>query len=1073
MADRRFNIGRQGEQFLDPNSFKAFNRIKYIGNGPDIPVQERQAPIQDYSLWIDRSSNSDVLKAYHQNSQIWKPMFEGYYHPANLKEQPLNPTEGQVFIDDNGTIRYYEDKQWKVASAATLSNLSSVAAGLSYFLIMPNVEPIAGTTTDYVVPHIDTGKLFDDNKYVSTEKYDGAEIRLVYPSQGNSRLGTTTSWVHVNPAYLYGIRKRFIKVIDAIKNNNWFINVTTNNTEFYGFKAGEPYGTLMRYVQDYKNEDISAETTDTISDYRKVSGGIQLINNGRKYDYIYAITYSFNNVDNDRWGVLHKGNTVIGSNNDVYVGQIRGVPLVFVDGTYLEQEYYNYSAVRGDIQDAGMLSFLGEGITNTMDLVVAAFADVVRNTDPQYDNLEWQDKPIFEVTATSDNIDTEGTITFQHEYLKQAADYKHPVVFVQGIAGFYDPDYGFNDEVEINKATGQVRVFHFGPIPAGEEVQLLIADIGDAYMSCGEIGEDLKIHHEGIGNLDKYMVFVDGILTSPTDHDVYEDYLTIKELDEKSCIGMRYILMALDKGDTGIDILFDSQVSNFTFQIKDNSATNVYNDCDTAITYVYDNNGTVNGILVDKVALQTAISSDRSYSIGEILDVVDDNDENAFSYIYKIYNTDGSLSWKNFEDAFGYEEMVEMDSMVTQFSGAGSISIISNDTLKDKGIAYYAYTFANEMDEVVVSGKNKDCKVAIKDHMNDADIPEKQDFYVSRTQLYTPPGKGILGTYVNGIQVSSTDSETTLCKFNIDTPISIGFNKSWGNECDLYALLKAINEETTTIDLQNMKNGEFAEELKDYSINDVLLERMKSLSRVIHQCETSNELFYFVEKIEAGETYSVNRDWLSHADRYTTFDNTYNAHNYIGPGAVDVYLNGVMLDKSSYSIFNNNNIILNDLMVAGGSDEYDRDKIETHNMIKYYITEYDEEKEKEVGTVKYLHCESPDEILIEYRPDTTIRKVSYEIKQTTYDTNGVFMYEDYEFPDSLLRTKDVIKIWIDGILYTGGYHIQGKNIVLEDSPLQLDPIKQYFDTHPDTYREWKIKNGEYSYKKSRVIFEWR
>ena len=248
---------------------------------------------------------------------------------------------------------------------------------------------------------------------------------------------------------------------------------------------------------------------------------------------------------------------------------------------------------------------------------------------------------------------------------------------------------------------------------------------------------------------------------------------------------------------------------------------------------------------------------------------------------------------------------------------------------------------------------------------------------------------------------------------------------------------------------------------------------MKSLSRVIHQCETSNELFYFVEKIEAGETYSVNRDWLSHADRYTTFDNTYNAHNYIGPGAVDVYLNGVMLDKTSYSIFNNNNIILNDLMVAGGSDEYDRDKTETHNMIKYYITEYNEEKEKEVGTVKYLHCESPDEILIEYRPDTTIRKVSYEIKQTTYDTNGVFMYEDYEFPDSLLRTKDVIKIWIDGILYTGGYHIQGKNIVLEDSPLQLDPIKQYFDTHPDTYREWKIKNGEYSYRKSRVIFEWR
>ena len=1072
MADRRFNIGRQGEQFLDPNSFKAFNRIKYIGNGPEIPVQERQAPIQDYSLWVDRSTNSDVLKAYHQDSQIWKPMFEGYYHPANLKEQPLNPIEGQVFIDDNGTIRYYEDKQWKVASAATLTNLSSVAAGLSYFLIMPDVKPITGTDRDYVVPHIATGKLFDNKQYVSTEKFDGAEIKITYPLTEGSKPKEKVSWVHVNPNYLYGIRKRFIKVIDAIKNNNWFINVTTTNTEFYGFKKGQPYGALMRYIQGYDSDDINAEITDTVSDYRKVSGGIQLINNGRKYDYIYAITYSFDAVDNDRWGVLHHGNTVIGSNNDVYVGQIRGVPLVFVDGTYLEQEYYNYSAVNGDLQDAGMLSFLGDGITNTMDLVVAAFADVVRNTDPQYDNLEWQDKPIFEVTATSKNI-SNNTLTIQHEYLKQAANFKHPIVFVQGIAGFYDPDYGFNDEVEIDKTTGKVKVFDFGPIASGEEVQILVADIGDAKISSGVIGEDLKIHHENISNLEKYIVFVNGICTSPTDHEVYEDYLTIAELDGESCVGMRYELLALDKGDAGIDLLFDSQVSNFTFQIKDNQAANVYNDCDTAITYVYDNNGSVNGILIDKTCLQTAISSDRSYSVGEILDVVDENDENAFSYIYKIYNTDGTLSWKNFEDEFGYEALAEMDSMVTQFNGPGSISIISNDILKDKNIAYYAYTFANEMDEVITSGKNKDCKIAMKDHREDAKIPETQDFYVSRTQLYTPPGKGILGTYVNGVQVPSTDSETTLCKFSVDTPVSIGFNKTWGTECDLYNLLKAITDNTTLAQLQNMKKEKFSNELKDYSLNETLLERLKSLSRVIKECESGNELFYFVEKIEAGETYSVNRDWLYHGDRYTTFDNTYNAHNYIGPGSVDVYLNGVMLDKSSYSVFNNNNIILNDLAVAGGSDEYDKDIPNTHNLIKYYVTEYDEDKGKDVGVVKHLHCETPDELLVEYRPDTTIRKVSYEVKQTTYDSNGVFMYEDYEFPDSLLRTKDVIKIWIDGILYTGGYHIQNKNIVLNDSPLQLDPIKQYFDTHPDTYRAWKIKNGEYSYRRSRVIFEWR
>ena len=51
--------------------------------------------------------------------------------------------------------------------------------------------------------------------------------------------------------------------------------------------------------------------------------------------------------------------------------------------------------------------------------------------------------------------------------------------------------------------------------------------------------------------------------------------------------------------------------------------------------------------------------------------------------------------------------------------------------------------------------------------------------------------------------------------------------------------------------------------------------------------------------------------------------------------------------------------------------------------------------------------------------------------------------------------------------------IEDKNIILLNSPLQLDPIKKYFNTHPDTYSKWKKENGEYTYRKSRIIFEWR
>ena len=97
---RRFNNGRLGEQLMNKDLFLAYNRIKYIGNGPNVPVQERQAAIPDYSLWIDRKTGYDVMKVWDQVK--WSPLFEGYYHPANVAVQPENPVEGQLYIDTNG-----------------------------------------------------------------------------------------------------------------------------------------------------------------------------------------------------------------------------------------------------------------------------------------------------------------------------------------------------------------------------------------------------------------------------------------------------------------------------------------------------------------------------------------------------------------------------------------------------------------------------------------------------------------------------------------------------------------------------------------------------------------------------------------------------------------------------------------------------------------------------------------------------------------------------------------------------------------------------------------------------------
>lgn len=1058
MAERRFNIGRQGEQLMNEALFKAYNRIKYVGNGSGTPKQEYQAPIQDFSLWIDPNEGYDVLKRYNQASQQWSPMFKGYYHPACLTEQPMYPVEGQAYIDLNGVVRYYEDKQWKVAKAATATNLSSATAGISNFLLIPDMKPVTGADRDYLVPYLNAGKLFDNKKYISTAKFDGTEIKLVYPTTVGAHPVEKVSWVHVNPAYLYNADKRLIKVLESTKANNWFINVPTTNTEFYGVIDGEPKGTLLRYIPTSYNSavgDISSETTDTISDYRHVSEGIQLINAGRTYSYIYAITYKFDSVDQKFGYVLHD-NVTIGSNNEVFVGQINGFPLVFLNGLYLEQADYTYTST------TGMLTFSGQTITNNMDLTVAAFADVVRYTTAEYPGKERQQIPPFELTITASDISTKGTVVKTHEYIKQAANFKHPIAFVQGVASLYDPTYGITDEVEIDAVTGMIKVYNFGPL-SGTSTKILIADIGDAKMSSG-VTVNGAIVDPNITDTRGYIAFVNGICTSPSDHIV-----SVGKIESEGITsGQQYVLMSLDRGDTGIDLLFDAPISYFTAQINDNNASVVYNDCDMVVSYVYDDAGTYNGILLDQNYLTQTVTTEKAYSTGEIIKVLDSSDESDFAYIYKIFNLNGDYSWTTLSQA----DVFKLEQMVAQFNGAGSISIMSNANLKGKKLAYYAYTFADEVDEPILSGKAT-AKIAIQNHAQNALIPNVQDFYVSRTQYYTPPGKGILATYINGIQVKSTDSETVECKYHIDTPVHNNYVKCWGTQHDLYPLLKEINANTSLVQLENFKSGKYSEQLKEYSVNISLLEKLKGLAATIVEAETNNELFYFVEKLEAGETFSVDRSWTSWANRYALFDNTYASLSYIGPGSVNVYLNGVMLDKGSYSIFDNSNIILNDLTPSGGSDEWTMDNADSHRMIKYYTEEYDEATEKIKGKIYKLLTETPDEVMIEYRPDTTVKKVSYELKDTVYDTNGVLSYEDYSFPNSLLTTKDTIKIYIDGILHTGGYKIDKKDIVLVNCPLQLDPIQQYFNAHPDVYKDWKRVNGEYVYRRSRIIFEWR
>ena len=1031
---RKFNAGRQGEYLMNNQLFNAYSSIKYLCNGIDQPLQDKQANIVNGALWVNTGLNRNILERYNSVSNIWEPVFNHYYHPASTTEKPVDPVDGQIWIDLNGIIRYYDSAslQWKVAYANTASEATNTRAALTNFQIMPDLSEITGFTCNYAVPDVSIGRLFDyfetkdavlntvtsrNVKIVDDSEYVASNQNVSFhyaPTEDDTRVGL--AWVHLNPTFLNNCTKRLIK----INKETCFVESTTNNTEFYGFKFGEPAGKFLRNINpNFTKEDISSSDIlqDKKSDYVIVSGGIKLINTAVEYDYIYAITYHFAESFSNHMGNLIKGKTTIGTTNQVYIGVIDDDPILFLDGTYQEQATYTYT------QNTGVITFSGETITDSMDMLAVSFARIFRDVN---------NKPL-ELTITNDNIQ-DNNIVYTHDRLSTISTFTHPIALVSGIAGHMSYT-GITDQVSIENST--ITVNNFGPLEDGDSVSIMIVDTGTSYTASGTLSGN-AILDSNIKVDKKYLVFIEGLCIGQSEMDISDGKILINgDLSNKE-----YYLISLNEENDGTYLMFDAPISYYTTQINNKNPNVVYNDASMVLSYVNNDEKNLNGILIDQNHVKVAIDPFTYYVTGQILNVRTENEIGDPYYEYKIYNMDGNYTWQSFEELYGSEDLYKLKDMITQFNGNGSLSIMSNEALEGSNLTYFSYTYADILDEPLIDG-NRNCVINIKDH----ETVETQDFFSTKTQTFFA-NKGSVSTYVNGIFTIPTDYPSTQCKFTIDTPIATGFVNWKGH--DLYPILKDITDETTVDDLNKLN-------LPEYYFTDDILNQMKRLSKAINQIETTNNLHYIIERTEEGESYAANRVTCSAQDRYEIFDNTYTSSVYIGPGAINIYLNGVLLERKSYSIFDNCNIILNDIQTAGGSDELDREDESTWTLIKYY--------DKDTGTVKRVHCQEPDVLTIELRSDTSIKKQTYDIKEISYDTQS-FDTIDYDFPESLLNTKDLIKIYINGILYDGTYTINKDIITLEDAPLQTNPLVRYLQSHKDI-------ESDYEFSGDRITFEWR
>lgn len=230
----------------------------------------------------------------------------------------------------------------------------------------------------------------------------------------------------------------------------------------------------------------------------------------------------------------------------------------------------------------------------------------------------------------------------------------------------------------------------------------------------------------------------------------------------------------------------------------------------------------------------------------------------------------------------------------------------------------------------------------------------------------------------------------------------------------------------------------------------------------------NGSLMYIVERPEKTETSACVREVLTAQNRSAQYAQGYVTSISLLPGYVNVYVNGVRLQRSEFTIVDEFTFILH-VTTVGGQRNYDPNNSSTWN--KYLF--YDKTGEHEITSLR------DDHIMVEVRQDFDLKSQTIPVR---YPGQRTFYLDDDGLPRSLILTQDYIKIFIDGIIYTGEYTInkESGSITLLDPKLEeilnVDPIARYFELNPDKYDEYLQEyNKPYIGKPqtNKITFEWR
>ena len=1046
-----------------------------------------------------------------------------YNNPENIRIPNYNPQQAENVISVDSESNEYAAKSWvhinpynldkitkrliKINKPRVYYKLLSPAAAAEFEEIEEELSPKT------VVENTIRLKEFDPDTMVKV----GVANRSKYNKSGmDFKVGDT------------------VIPIAITDQNTGFINIPAGKTEYFAFKSPTFNGhdeydnrigrLLKRYSlkEGIKDENVGDNEVilDNRNDYEIRNGGIVLDKNiYEKYDYIYALTYDFKPNHSIDGNLIRISRDSLDGPDQMWIGPVSGIPVVFMDGLYLE--HYGDKGASIYTYENENIIFAGNDVLDNMQITVISFPQVNTYVDGygikypkeytitansirnRYDICEASDQGALQVvdipldnSTTSiayvdviaqtpdlrDKIDNSGSYYVRVSDTKDAIVYgdagdslfsgpenfPNPLIFYNGLAG-----YTFvANEVDIDYENNSITVHDFGAINDYNGLSTIFAvSLGENNYRNNGVLIDGVAYDDNIHADKQYFVIVDGIVMSPYNEDITIEEGKITITDATVALDSEYTVVGLtDMNDDLIDdtdaiiCVYDDMFAPYSIPIinpKAQNTSNAYDDCDSAVVMCGP------GVLVDREALQREFDGSDTFIGGQII-----------KHRLKSLTGDEIYEWRRYTYSNEYEVLdpiLDADTIndcehfITYHVNDGTV-LLNPVNIDDQPVTVYAYTYVDSVDEKLKRGRRL---IPINVH----ETGKMNTYTTNRTHLYDVGVNG-LSTFVNGVMVPHVEKPTTDVKgdlFYVNEQLSGTFvpfvNRYREEQCenryreqDMYNVLQAINDDTALEDeiivLTNNNIKDHCLAMK-YFNSDHQLAQAKALKKYVEENMQNNNLIYIIENVENNETVACHRHWNAPRNENGNLPNSYTTNMRLTPGIINVYVNGVLLEKSDYAVFDNNKIMIA-FDLVGGQEILPIHKGDYAHPYRVIAD----------GELKYIECENDDEVLIEVRDDLTLKKRTYPIKDVSYETYS-FDILDYDYPVSLSQTKDVIKIYINGVLYDGDYtNIEGVITLLECS-LEEDPLYKYLRMNPSMMKEYEEKYGEYIKHEDTITFEWR